>query len=194
MTIRVLRLLVCTGAAGIPLLLASSALAYTVGSGSSGSAPTSAAGGSPFTFTATFIQPDGTPFPAGLTVTFSQSSGPSAAAPAVTLFSTAALLQVGTATFNPTTSTTNSAGAASTTVTLPAGFPGQYVLAATVAGGGTVTATVTEAGGFPNTTASSHQTAGVAWPVAAGTTVLLLVLAALGIGLWRVRRPGQRSH
>src|SRR5438445_478993 len=160
MRIPVVRSLVCAGAVGASLLFASSALAYTVGSGSSVSAPTSVAGGTPFTFTVTFLQPNGTPIDA-TPVTFSQTSGPSASAPTVRLFSTAATLAVATATFNPTTSVTNSSGVASTTVTLPAGFPGQYVLAATLAGGGTLTATVTEAGGFPNTTALSHQPAGV---------------------------------
>jgi hypothetical protein len=211
MTSPVVKLLACFGAAGIPLLFASPTLAYTVGSGSSGAAPAVVGGGVSFTFTATFLQPSaaaptavalsqpsgtraaeslsvgsskppapsaaapavlfaGTPVPAGVTVTFSTASGPARA------------------TFSPLSTTTNSAGQASTTVTLPAGFPGQYVLAATLAGGGSVTLTVVEAGGFPNTVADlvRHPVAPL-WPVAAGFGAILL-FAGLGFGVMRFRQ------
>lgn len=51
----------------------------TVGSGSTATGPTGIAANTPFTFLATFVEPDGTPVPAGLTVTFSQQSGPGTA-------------------------------------------------------------------------------------------------------------------
>jgi hypothetical protein len=210
---RVVRLLVSAGAASIPLLIATPALAYVVGSGSSGSAPAVVGGGVSFTFTATFLQPSaaaptavalsepsgtrvtdslsrsafqvgpavaaasgqvaasGAPVPAGVTVTFAKVSGP------------------GQPTFNPLTTTTNSAGQASSIVTLPSGYPGQYVLAATLAGGGSVTLTVVEAGGFPNTVADAmRQPAAALWPFAAGSAALLLIAVAFGLGLRRSRQ------
>jgi hypothetical protein len=218
MTSPVVKLLACVGVAGIPLLFASPTLAYTVGSGSSGAAPAVVGGGVSFTFLATFLQASaaaptavalsqpsgtrvadslslrssrpnapraasaavpavllaGTPVPAGVTVTFSTASGP------------------GHATFSPLTTTTNSSGQASTTVTLPAGYPGQYVLEATLAGGGSVTLTIVEAGGFPNTVADlvRHPVAPL-WPVVAGSGAILLV-AVLGFTLLR-RRQTRRT-
>jgi hypothetical protein len=212
MTSPVVKLLTCVGAVGIPLLFASPTLAYTVGSGSSGSAPAVVSGGVPFPFTATFLQasgalpttavalsqPSGTRVADSLSLRASKANAPIAAAPAVLLAGTPVPAGVAVtfstvsgphpATFNPTTTTTNSAGQASTMVTLPAGFPGQFVLAATLAGGGSLTLTVVEAGGFPNTVADLvRHPAAPLWPVAAGSGAILL-LAILGFGLLRYRQ------
>src|SRR2546430_9988051 len=112
------------------------AFAYTVGGGSTGGGPASAPGATPFTFSAKFLDSNGNPI-VGTMVTFSMSAGPA-----------------GTGcqpTFNPPTAVTDATGTAATTVTLPSGCPGQFVLQAALAGGGTVTLSVVETGGFPNT-------------------------------------------
>ena len=90
------------------------------------------------------------------------------------------------ATFNPVTTTTDSSGRAASTVTLPSGCPGQYVLAATLTGGGSVTFTVVEVGGFPNTTADPAL--GVpSWLLVAGALVLC-AMAVAGVRLWSTPR------
>jgi hypothetical protein len=157
-------------------LIAVPALAYTVGPGSSGTVSSgTAAGGSSVTATFTFVQPNGTPFPAGVQVTFSQQSGPSGC----------------TVTFSSATATTDASGKVSVTVTLPANCPGQFVLAATAAGGGTVTATVVESGGFPNAAGAPVRAPAPFQPyfaIAAG-----LVLIGLGaFGFTRRRLQGAR--
>ncbi len=165
-------LLLAAGLLGMSLLAAAPALAYTVGSGSFGSAPGSVAAGQPFTFTATFKQPNGAPFPAGVPVTFTQVSGPSGCV----------------ASFNPVNTLTDANGTASTTVVLPTGCPGAFVLAATAEGSGSVTVTVVETGGFPNTSgepAARHSTpwwviGGVAGGAAGLAALLALLLRAAG--------------
>jgi Bacterial Ig-like domain (group 1) len=156
--------------AALGALFAVPAAAYTLGPGSGAStSASSVAGGQSFTFTATFTDATGAPI-SGVGVTFSQQSGPSGC----------------TATFSPATSTTNASGQASTTVTLPAGCPGSFVLAATLNGGGTVTATVTEvAPGFPNTSAS--RDAIPMWAIGSILAGGLLVLVAV-FGLTGPRR------
>ena len=177
--LRLIKLLLVPAALVGGFASATPALAYVVGSGSSATAPVTVGGGVPFTFTAAFVSSDGTPFPAGVAVTFSQSSGPTAAAPCA-------------ATFDPTQTTTDASGDATTTVTLPTGCPGQYVLLATAAGGGTVSFTVTEAGGYPNTTAAAPRTLGRPGgePTIMLASALLLVLA----GLLTVRLRRRRGH
>ncbi len=189
MVCRVLRWSLCVGIAMMALIQPGAVFAYNVGSGSSGTGPTGVAAGTPFTFVATFLQPDGTPVPAGVGVTFSQQNGPGTAAlPARQLRingqwqGVALAASTCQATFNPVTTVTDSSGRAATTVTLPSGCPGQYVLAATLAGGGTITFTVVETGGFPNTTADPAR--GLSWRVVAGSVLLLIALAA---GAVRIR-------
>ena len=156
--------------------VAPNASAYVVGSCSSATAaPSATAGGQPIIFTAVFKQPDCTPFPGGIPVTFSQASGP-------------ALCQV---TFNPVMTTTDAHGVASTTVILPPECPGQFVLVATAAGGGSVSVTVIETGGgFPNTTADNAGQPGMQWWVVttAGVTLLLVVALWATAVLLRRRR------
>ncbi len=140
------------------------ALAYTVCTGSSGAAPSSVAGGQAFTFTVTSKQTDGTPA-AGVGMTFSQMSGPSGSA----------------ASFNPVSTVTDANGIARTTVVLPTGSPGAYVLAATVAVAGacSVTVTVVETGGFPNTSSVPAAQQFAPWWVIGGVAGGALGLAAL---------------
>jgi hypothetical protein len=205
MKARIVKSLVCAGAAGIPLVLAIPALAYSVGSGSSGSAPAVVAGGTPFTVTFTFLQSGSgalpavpmsadtrvvESLPAASSSVAALPSRPFTATPIVGQGVTFSSSGPGKATFNPPSGTTNSAGQVSTTVTLPPGVPGQYVLTATLASGGTVSVTVVESGGFPNTAADLvHQSAGSQARVAVEAVALLLVLAALGFGLLKVLRP-----
>ncbi len=107
---------------------------------------------------------------AGITVTFSQQSGP-------------ANCKV---TFNPTSAVTDSSGAVKTTVTLPLNCPGSYVLAATTSRI-TVTATVREGGGFPATSADPPATPALnRWAPAAVLAGILLM--ALGTGALVLRR------
>jgi hypothetical protein len=170
-------------------------LAYTVGGGSTATAPTGVSGGTPFTFLATFLDPSGAPY-VGVTVTFSLSSGPSAALPQRPAAPLAArqveLMRVLLAvpcvpTFDPPTAITNAQGQASTQVTLPTGCPGQFVLAATIPGGTPITFTVVETGGFPNTSAGQLWHLPLAWwQLVAGIAVLVVV----GSGLWLARRVG----
>lgn len=86
------------------LLFAVPALAYSVGSGSFATAPATVTPGVPFTFSVTFIQPDGTPFPAGVPVVFSFS------------FTTP-----GTVTLTGSASGAGNSGSVSATVTVVAG-------------------------------------------------------------------------
>ena len=107
---------------------------------------------------------------AGITVTFSQQSGPGNCK----------------VTFNPTSGVTDSSGAVKTTVTLPPNCPGSYVLAATTSRI-TVTATVREGGGFPATSADlPAMPVSNLWVPAAllGGTLLI----ALGTGALVLRR------
>jgi hypothetical protein len=107
---------------------------------------------------------------AGLSVTFSQQSGPANC----------------TATFNPTTAVTDSSGKVSTTVTLPPNCPGSFVLAATTSRI-TVTATVVQGGGFPRTAADVPASpASNPWVPAALLGGMLLM--ALGTGALVLRR------
>ncbi|HEV1997165.1 MAG TPA: hypothetical protein VGR61_03415, partial [Candidatus Dormibacteraeota bacterium] len=107
---------------------------------------------------------------AGISVTFSQQSGP-------------ANCKV---TFNPTSAVTDSSGAVKTTVTLPLNCPGSYVLAATTSRI-TVTATVREGGGFPATSANPPATLALnRWAPAALLAGILLM--ALGTGALVLRR------
>lgn len=130
-----------SAAAVSALLLAVPALAYIVGPGSFATVPATVTCQTPFTFSATFIQPGGAPFPAGVQINFSQTAGPAGI----------------NATFNPTSALTDANGKVSTQVTLPAGCPGQFTFTATdTSSGGTASATTTAivgAGGFPNTSA-----------------------------------------
>jgi hypothetical protein len=148
----------------VAFLAAPTAFAYSVGPGSSGNAPGSAACGQAITFSGTFVQPDGTPFPAGVPVGFSESSGPAAVS------------------FNPSGTATNSAGAFATTITLPSNCAGQFVICATPSGGTSLCVTITGvAVGFPNTAAGLlPQGSRDLLPVAVGSA-LLLVAAALAI-------------
>ncbi|MGI8608522.1 MAG: Ig-like domain-containing protein [Candidatus Dormibacteria bacterium] len=147
------------------------ALAYGPTQGNStGSVSAGSTGpGGTVTFTGTFQDANGQGV-AGATVTFSQQSGPGTCK----------------ASFSPVTATTDSSGKASTTVTLPAGCAGQYVLAAATAGA-TVTATVSETGGFPATSADvPGAPAGNPLPVLA--LVLGLALVAIGGGAFALKR------
>jgi hypothetical protein len=116
--------------------------------GSSLGAPASVAAGQPFTLEARFVRGSGALLQAGVAVIFSQTSAP--ASPCA-------------ARFDPQFTVTDATGAASARVTLPAGCPGAFVLAATAAGGGSVTARLTETGGgFPDTTAAPTASPAVA--------------------------------
>lgn len=197
MMIRALRRALFACAAGV-MLTPASALAYTVGTGSTASGPTAIAGGVPFTFTVRFVQPDGTPEPAGLGVTFSEVSGPTTAsvAPAVlrihggdqavTLAATTCVV-----TFNPVSTVTDANGTASTIVTLPPGCPGLFVLAATLTGPGvtgsaTLTFSIVELGGFPNTT--GDPSGRPSWWQDVLVVALVAVAAAGAARLWSVGR------
>jgi hypothetical protein len=145
-------------------LAAPTAFAYSVGSGSTSNAPGSAQCGQAFTFRGTLVQPDGTAFPAGVPIGFSESSGP------------------GAVRFNPSGTATNSVGAFATTITLPSNCSGQFVICATPSGGTSLCLTITGvAVGFPNTaTGLLPQGSRDLLPVAVGSA-LLLVVAALAI-------------
>ena len=141
------------------------AFAY-VSQGTSGAttSPTSGGPGSTSTFTATFKDANGAGV-AGASVTFSQQSGPAGC-------------QV---TFSSTTGTTDANGVASTTVTLPTGCAGSFVLAAATQGV-TVTTTLTETGGFPATSAEMPSTGTPAWALAlAFLGVALIAVSSLGL-------------
>jgi hypothetical protein len=164
------KILVGLAAATLGLFMASSTvLAYTVGSGSSGTTSvTSPQGGVAFTAAFTFKDSGGAPI-SGTVVTFS-ATGPCA----------------GT-TFSPASGTTDANGYVQTSVTLPVNCPGSFSLIGTLAGGGSVSVSVTEPGGFPNTSALPAN-----MPIWAMTLVgvgVLVVLAAL-ISLRRERRIG----
>jgi hypothetical protein len=71
-------------------------------------------------------------------------------------------------------------------VTLPVGCPGQYVLAATLAGGGSVTLSVVETGGFPNTTA--NPSGALPWWLVAVAAAIFLAVVLEGIRRRRTKR------
>jgi hypothetical protein len=158
------------------LAAAPSALAYTVGPGSSGNAPGGASCGQAFTFSGTFVQPDGTAFPAGVPVGFSESSGP------------------GAVSFSSGGTATSASGTFSTVVTLPSSCAGQFVICATPAGGASLCVTVTGvAVGFPNTAAalvSEHSRDLL--PAILGLAVLL-VAAALSASMAIRLSMGRRT-
>jgi hypothetical protein len=200
---RVLKVLVVlTLAGGGATVAVPSALAYTVGSGCTGNAPATVAGGQPFTFSVTCKQSNGQPIPAGTKITFSQTSGPTAAvrhADADMQLVAYVQPQVNAATtcvasFNPVTASADASGSASTTVTLPPGCPGSYVLTATAATGGSVSVTVTEVGGasgsgFPNTAANQPGSAGTSgWLVLVAAAVLISVIVVGGTFFLKARR------
>ena len=188
--------LVLTLAGGGSAVVIPSAFAYGVGNSCTGSAPFQVAGGQPFTFSVPCRLSNGQPVPAGTQITFSQSSGPTAS-----VRHTSNDLQLGAAvqpapnaattclaSFNPVVASTNSSGTASTTVTLPTGCPGSYVLTATASTGGSTTVTVVEVGGFPNTSANAATPRGVtAWlAIAVGAALLGMAISA-GVSLLRMR-------
>jgi hypothetical protein len=138
--------------------------ANIVGGGSSLATPASAAAGKPFTATARFVQPGGSPFPLAVAVIFSEETSPAGSC---------------AVTFYPQFASTDAAGSATTQVTLSAGCPGNFVLVATAAGAGSVTATITETGGFPNTSADPPDRPAWPWEPAAAVVGILLGGAAL---------------
>jgi hypothetical protein len=143
------------------LAAAQTAMAYTVGPGSSGSTPGSASCGQAFTFSGTLVQPDGTPFPAGVPVSFSESSGP------------------GAVSFGTSGTATDGTGSFSTTVRLPSSCSGQFVICAIPAGGTPVCVTVTGVAlEFPNTVAALvPQHSRELLPIAIGSALLLAAAA-----------------
>ena len=147
--------------AGMGALTAAPALAYA----SQGTSTCTVSG---TTLTCTFKDANGGAV-AGATVTFSQVSGPANC----------------TATFNPTTATTDANGVASTTFTLPCA--GSYVLAGSTQGV-TVTATASTAGlAFPRTTADAPASRGLP-PWAWGALIAGVALTVVGAGALAVRR------
>jgi hypothetical protein len=143
------------------LAAAQTAMAYTVGPGSSGSAPGSASCGQAFTFSGTLVQPDGTPFPAGVPVGFSESSGP------------------GSVSFGSAGTATSGTGSFSTSVTLPSSCSGSFVICATPSGGTPVCVTVTGVAlEFPDTVATLvPQHSRELLPIAIGSALLLAAAA-----------------
>lgn len=149
-------------------MTASSALAYTTGPGTGGTAPpptTNPNGTATTTGNFTFKDANGNPI-AGLTVTFKTNAGNSSCV-----------------SFNPPTAVTNSAGVATTTVTFTCG--GTFTLAALGAGGETATLTVSTGSAFPNTSATPAPSP--ALPIA-GIALGLLLIAGAIVGLTRGRK------
>jgi hypothetical protein len=118
--------------------------------------------------------------------TFSEDSGPSAlaghGAPLAAIGSGGLVAATRCqATFSPATARTDALGNVNTTVTLPAGCPGSYVLAATTASGLRVTVTVRETGGFPLTSTDGASSTRAGFPsvpalgLMAGCSALLLL-------------------
>jgi hypothetical protein len=142
--------------------------ANIVGGASFLAMPASAAAGQPFTATARFVQPGGSPFPLAVAVIFSQETAPAGSCDV---------------TFDPQFASTDATGSASTQVTLSAGCPGNFVLLATAAGAGSVTTTITETGGFPNT--SADPPGGPAWPWAPAPAVIGVLLGGAALVLLR---------
>ena len=147
------------------LAAAQTALAYTVGPGSSGSAPGSASCGQAFTFSGTLVQPDGTPFPADVPVAFSETSGP------------------GGVSFGSAGTATSSSGTFSTTVNLPSSCAGQFVICATPSGGTPICVTVTGVAlEFPDTVATLvPQHSRELLPIAIASALLLAGAAFAGL-------------
>jgi hypothetical protein len=191
-------LLLSASIVGALVLWPAGALAYTVGPASTASGPAAVAGGVPFTFTAHFVQPDATPEPPGLTVTFSELSGPGTAALPATTLTIAGRRQVITlaaatcqASFNLVTTVDDATGTATSLVTLPLGCPGQFVLAATLSGPGVtgsnvITLTVVETGGFPNTTAD--RPGAMPWWLIGCLVALALAMLVGASRLWSLGR------
>jgi len=165
------KLLLASGASLMALASVFPALAASPTSGNSNGSvgATSVAPGGSTTFTATFKDNNGSGV-AGASVTFSQQSGPNGC----------------TATFSPSSGTTNSSGTVTTTVTLPAGCSGSYVLAASTQGA-TVTSTVAESGGFPATSTEGPSSGTPVWAFA-GLALGFVLIVASGLGLTRIRR------
>jgi hypothetical protein len=133
---------------------------------------TSADPNQPIDFTATFKDCNGGA-QSGVPVTFHQESGPAGC----------------TASFNPPTAVTDTDGVARTVVTLPAGCPCQYTIAATGAGI-TLTAVVREIGCLPFTAGGSAASVAVhPAPVPAlALAVLALALGLLATSIYLVRK------
>jgi hypothetical protein len=160
------------------LASAQTAMAYSVGPGSSGSAPGSASCGQAFTFSGTLVQPDGTPFPAGVPISFSESSGP------------------GSVSFSPSGTATDGTGSFSTIVRLPSSCSGQFVICAIPEGGGTpICVTVTGVAlEFPNTVAALvPQHPRELLPVAIASA-LLLAAAALAALVGAKMLAGRKTN
>jgi len=158
--------------------LPTAALAYTASSQANSTASTSVSStsaGTPLTFTGHFEDASGNPVGSGAPISFSQQSGPSGCS----------------ATFAPTSTTTNANGDASTQVTLPANCPGTYVLAATDADPATVTASVRETGGFPASTGNGSAAPARSGSMPSSTLLVfggaICLLAIGGAGLARRR-------
>lgn len=123
---------------------------------------------------------------------FSEESGPEAlaghGAPLAAIGFRSVALTRCQATFSPASAISDSAGTASTTVTLPPNCPGLYVLSATTASGLKVTATVRETGGFPVTSGSAPAPTG-GLPVGPALAMLLAGSGmVVGAGLIIYRR------
>jgi hypothetical protein len=146
--------------AGMGALTAAPALAYA----SQGTSTCTVSG---TTLTCTFKDANGVAV-AGATVTFSQVSGPAGC----------------TATFNPTTATTDANGVASTTFTLPCA--GSYVLAGSTQGV-TVSATAASGKTFPATSAEVPVSRGLP-PWTLGALIAGVALILVGAGGLAVRR------
>jgi hypothetical protein len=159
------------------LFTAVPALAYQAAPGNSTAKTSSSTAppGGTITFTANFKDAQGSAV-AGASVTFSQQSGPAGC----------------TATFTPTSTTTDANGNASSSVKLPANCPGNYVLAAATAGA-TVTATVTETGGFPNTVAAGPE-APEKGELPTGLLIGIVGVALVGAGGFFFLRQRRQSN
>jgi hypothetical protein len=123
--------------------------------------PGAADAGQPIDFTATFRDCNNSGI-GNTTVAFSQGAGPAGC----------------TATFSPQTTRTDAGGTAHTTVTLPAGCPCQYTLAATGAGV-TVTSIVRENGCLPFTAAAAAGRARAAGGSLTGPGLALVAIGGL---------------
>lgn len=193
------------------LLVAVPALAYSVGPGSFATAPATVTPGVPFTFSVTFIQPDGTPFPAGVPVVFSFSGGG------------------GTVTLTGTATGAGNSGSVSAVVTVVAGTgavttepAGVHLTAAVIPAQGCnvtfdPTSTSTDSSGTASTTATvsagcaaapsaavpsaalpstgAYSGSGPTWMGPAGFgggAALLIVL--VGFMVWRQRRTSRKNE
>ncbi len=188
---RLFKTFVVVALAGAGAAVALPAAAYVVGHDCTGDAPSAASSGQGFTFSATCDTSTGQTLPAGTPITFSQTSGPTAALTATREMAGIAYRLMATtcvATFNPPSTVVDANGHASTTITLPPNCPGQYVLTATASTGATVSVTVSEAGGFPNTAADQNAPRGAALGTAALAALVLVGAGAFGAVMVRARR------